>query len=76
MHLEGRFTRRGVVAEQFLEGDDTGDREGHLTGDEGLASDGSQSLQRDASHHAYGGEDSEEQVREHLLTYSKKLSMR
>lgn len=63
VHLEGSLAGGVVVAEQFLESDDTSDGERYLAGNEGLACDRCQGLQRHASYDADSREDTQQQVR-------------
>lgn len=61
--LEGGLSRSTVMAEQFLESNDTGNGERDLASDQSLASDGRQRFQGNTSNHADGGENSQQQVR-------------
>lgn len=63
VHLERSFTGVTVMAEQFLEGDNSSNGQRDFTSDEGFPGDSSQSLQGHTSYDAHGCEDTEEQVR-------------
>lgn len=65
--LEGGLAVVSIMTEQFLQRDDAGDGEGHLTGDESLAGDGGQGLERYTSDDTHSCEDAEKQVWQHFL---------
>lgn len=69
--LEGGLPVPPVVAEEFFEGNDSGDGKSHLARNQGLAGDGGQGLQGDAPHYADGGDDTHQQVGEDLLAWKR-----
>lgn len=71
MNLEGSFSGGSIVAEQFLQSNDTSNGQCHLASDESFTGDSCECLQSHASNDAHGSENTEQEIRQSLLTCNK-----